>query len=426
MRASRIQRDPGMTHALRALLLGVLSCGGMPQDPGQQPPDPDASPATVPLVIEDVRVIGMVTDAVESGRTVVIQNGRITAIGDAATPHPAGSVVVQGRGRYLVPGLIDMHVHLNQEDLVHYVRAGITSVRNMWGWPGLIPLTDRVHTGELWGPRIYSASQGLDDEPVQWPATIVVSSPEDAVTAVRAQHAAGWRWLKVYTRLSRESWLAIMDEARALGIRAVGHVPFAVPVEEALAQGQYSIEHLTGYDRSVSRTGRLGTGGWTDADPSRYAGLAARTSEAGVWNCPTLAIIATLARQHSPAEQTTIIRERRRFVRELHSAGARLLAGSDAGIDVVAPGTSLHDELAELVAGGLTPYHALRAATVDAGIFLEQAGLGTTTVGAPADLLLVEGNPLGDLSRLRQFQGMVQQGAWIPAGATPVRAVNRP
>ena len=217
-----------------------------------------------------------------------------------------------------------------------------------------------------------------------------------------------------------------MNEARTLGIRAVGHVPFAVPVDEALAQGQHSIEHLTGYDRAVSRTGRVGTGGWTDADPSRFAALAARTSDAGVWNCPTLTIIATLARQHSPAEQTTIIQERRRFVRELFSAGAPLLAGSDAGIDVVAPGVSLHDELAELVASGLSRYHALRAATVDAGIFLEQEGLGTIVVGAPADLLLVEGNPFEDLGRLRHFQGMVQQGAWIPAGATPARVVTRP
>jgi imidazolonepropionase-like amidohydrolase len=212
-----------------------------------------------------------------------------------------------------------------------------------------------------------------------------------------------------------------MNEARDLGIRALGHVPFAVPVDEALAQGQYSIEHLTGYDRAVSRSGRVGTAGWIDADPARYAGLAARTREAGVWNCPTLTIIATLARQNNSAEATTVILERRRFVRELYRAGAALLAGSDAGIDVVAPGTSLHDELAELVASGLSPYHALRAATVDAGIFLEEEGLGTIVVGAPGDLLLVEGNPLEDLRRLRQFQGMVQHGGWIPSGATPVR-----
>ena len=174
------------------MLLGALSsCGGTLQDPGPQPPDPDPSPATVPLVIEDVRVVGMVTETIQAHRTVVIQNGRITAIGDAATSHPAGAVVVQGRGRHLVPGLIDMHVHLNQADLTSYVRAGITSVRNMWGWPGLIPLTDRVHNGELWGPRIYSASQGLDNEPVQWPATIVVSSPAEAVAAVRASARRG-------------------------------------------------------------------------------------------------------------------------------------------------------------------------------------------------------------------------------------------
>lgn len=386
----------------------------MPQDPGHSSNDPPASPATVPLVIEDVRVVGMVSESISGGQTVVIEQGRITAIGDATVPRPPGAVVVQGRGRYLVPGLIDMHVHIRQEELGAYLAAGITSVRNMWGWPALPALVARVESGELAGPRIFSASQGLDDQPVQWPATVVVSSPVQAAAAVRAQRDAGWLWLKVYTRLSRETWLAIMAEARALGIRALGHVPLAVSVDEALDQGQFSIEHLTGYDRSVSRSGRTGTWGWVDADPSRYAALASRTAEAGTWNCPTLAIFAVLSRQHSEADRAVILRERRRFVRELHDAGAKLLAGSDAGIDVVVPGTSLHDELAELVASGLTRYEAVRAATVEAGLFLEEAGLGTVTVGAPADLLLVEGNPLEDLGRLRNFHGMVHRGAWHP------------
>jgi imidazolonepropionase-like amidohydrolase len=357
----------------------------------------------------------METEAVVPGRTVVVEQGRITAIGDGATSRPAGALVIQGGGRYLVPGLIDMHVHINQSELSAYLAAGITSVRNMWGWPALPAIMEQVEHGDLAGPRIFSASQGLDDQPVQWPATIVVSSPAQAAAAVRAQRDAGWHWLKVYTRLSQETWLAIMAEARATGIRALGHVPFAVSVDDALAEGQFSIEHLTGYDRAVSRSGRAGTWAWLDAEPSRYAGLAARTAEAGTWNCPTLAIFAELSRrQHSDAEEAVILRERRRFVRELHAAGARLLAGTDAGIDVVAPGTSLHDELAELVASGLTRYQALRAATIDAGQFLEVPGLGTVTVGAPADLLLVQGNPLEDLARLRRFSGMVHRGAWLP------------
>ena len=114
--------------------------------------------------------------------------------------------------------------------------------------------------------------------------------------------------------------------------------------------------------------------------------------------------------------RATILEQRRRFVGELLRAGSPLLAGSDAGIDVVAPGTSLHDELAELVAAGLSRYQALQAATSEAGRFLEIDGLGIVTAGAPADLLLVEGNPLADLGRLRRLEGLVQRGAWTPAG----------
>ena len=405
----------------RLLLLTALagSCAGTPGEPG--PPDPPASPASVPLVIENVNLITMTGDQVLPGRTVVVENGKISVIGDAATIRPAGAVVIEGRGRYLLPALIDMHVHINSADLELYPKHGITTVRNMWGWPGLVFLTGRVESGELWGPRILSASQGLDDEPVQWPATVVVSSPATAAEAVRAQKAAGWKWLKVYTRLSHDAWSAIMDAAAAEGIVPIGHVPFAVTVQEAIARGQKTIEHFTGYDRAVSRSGRVGTGGWTDADPTRYAGLAALSAGAGVWNCPTLAIYHKLTEQSPPGERNAIRSQRQAFMRAMHQAGALLLAGSDAGIEVVAPGSSLHDELDQFVAAGLTPYQALRAATSEAGRFLEIAGLGTVAVGAPADLLLVEGNPLADLRRLRSFDGLVQRGAWIPAGATPVR-----
>jgi imidazolonepropionase-like amidohydrolase len=410
---------------LRLLLPLALagSCAGLPQEP--VPPDPVASRASVPLVLENVRVVSMTSEAILADRTVIIRDGKVEAIGDASLPRPEGALVIAGRGRYLLPSLIDMHVHIRTGDLPAYPRAGITTVRNMWGWPGLPALAARVERGEAWGPRIISASQGLDAEPVQWPATVVVPSAGEAAAAVRAQHQAGWRYLKVYTRLSRETYAAIMDEAHATGMIPIGHVPSAVPVEEAIARGQRSIEHLTGYDMRVSRSGRQGTWAWVDADPSRYSALATLTEGAGVWNCPTLAIFVALSRQHPPAERPVIAAQRRRFVRDLHAAGAWLLAGSDAGIDVVAPGVSLHDELAEFVAAGLTPFQALRTATIEAGRFLEIPALGTLTVGAPADLLLVDGNPLADLARLRAPSGLVHRGAWIPAGSDPAPAPGR-
>src|SRR6185503_4878637 len=133
-------------------------CAGLSEQSGL--PDPPASPASVPLVLANVRVIPMTGDQVLSGRTVVIRAGRVEAIGESGLARPEGAVVIEGRGRYLLPALIDMHVHINSADLESYPKNGITTVRNMWGWPGLIPLIGRVESGELWGPRIISASQG--------------------------------------------------------------------------------------------------------------------------------------------------------------------------------------------------------------------------------------------------------------------------
>ena len=360
----------GIRPGLAALLLGALGggCGGPTSATG--PTDPPAAPATTPLVLENVNVIGMTTDRVAPGRTVIIVDGRIAAIGDATLSRPAGALVIEGAGRYLLPSLTDMHVHTKTADIGTYVGAGVTTVRNMWAWPGLAELARRIDQGEVSGPRIISASPGLDGEPAQWPGTRFVLTPDQAQAAVGEQITAGWRWIKVYTRLSLPAYQAIMAEAQKAGIAVVGHVPAAVPIETALDLGQHSIEHLTGYDTRFS-PGRSGTWAWMAPDTTLYDQLARRTGAAGAWNCPTLAIFSELAKQHGTGARQVILGHRRAFVLALHRAGARILAGSDAGIDVVAPGESLHDELRELVAAGLTPYQALRAATIDAGEFLE-------------------------------------------------------
>ena len=404
--------------AIRLLsLLTSLALASCAHDPASsRATDPPASPASTPLVFEDVNLIGMVTDGVQEHQTVVVENGRIIAIGPPGpgTPRPAGAVVIDARDRYLMPALIDMHVHIRTADLPAYLAAGITTVRNMWGYVGLQTLAASIESGATAGPRIISASPGLDDEPVSWPQTRIVRDSADGVAAVAEEVAAHWSYLKVYSRLSPAAFRSIMREAREQGMTVVGHVPFAVPVDEAMALGQRSIEHLTGYDRAVSRAGRVGTGGWIDADPARYPALVDLTVRSEVWNCPTLAIYVALSQQSSVSDRDAIVTQRRRFVRELDRAGALLLAGSDAGIDVVAPGQSLHDELREMVAAGLSPYRALRAATADAGRFLAIEGVGTVTVGAPADLLLVPRNPLDDVGRVREFDGMVRRGAWSP------------
>ena len=396
------------------LAIAVAACGrslGNEPTPGSN--DPASSSALTPVAIVGVRVVTMTSSAVLDDQTIVVRDGVVASMGPSATAQlPTDAVVIQGNGRYVMPALIDMHVHLATGDLEAYLDAGIGTVRNMWGHSAIAAMQREVAAGTRAGPTIVSASSGIDSPPAQWPATQLVTDPAQVRAIVRAQKDAGWPFIKVYTRLSRESFDSLMLATREMGIPALGHVPLAVDINHAIDEGMKSIEHLTGYDRAVSRTTRSGTWGWSDADVSRFPALAARSAQAGVWNCPTLAILAELAKQHSAAEREAIVRNRRLFVRELSRAGARILLGTDAGIDVVAPGRSIHDELRELVASGLSPFDALRAGTTSAAEFLGMPDVGRIAVGARADLLLVRGNPLADVANAARIDGMVLRGAW--------------
>jgi len=397
---------PLRTIPFLALALGACAAGAT---------EPGALPASTPLAFVDVQLVTMQSATILPHQTVLVRDGRIEWLGPLAerTPPP-DAVVIAGRGRFLMPALIDMHVHLRSAELTTYLDNGIATVRNMWGFPDVARWAAEIAAGTRVGPTIVSASQGLDAPPAQWPLTVLVTQPEGARAAVQAQQAAGWRWLKVYTRLSAPVFDSILAAARDLGITPIGHVPLAVDVRSALAAGMHSIEHLTGYDRAVSRSSNAGTWGWIDADPARFPALVVATATAGAWNCPTLAIFSELARQHNGTERAAVLANRRLFVKQLFDAGAPLLLGTDAGIDVVPAGSSIHDELDEMVAAGLTPYQALRTGTAEAARFLERQDLGILATGAEASLLLLEGNPLAAVSNLRHLDGMVLRGAWRP------------
>jgi imidazolonepropionase-like amidohydrolase len=406
-----------MIRVALAVLAAFPACG---PSTGSEPVvtlnDPPATTAATPLAIVGVRVIAMTANAVLDNQTVLVRDGVIVAIGSTPTVDvPAGSTVIDGAGRYVMPALIDMHVHLSSsQDLEQYVSSGIGTVRNMWGHGSITGWQRDIAAGTRVGPTIISASPGVDAPPAQWPGTLLVTDARQVRAIVKAQADAGWPYLKVYTRLTAEMFDSVMVAARDAGIPALGHVPLSVDIRHALESGMKSVEHFTGYDRAVSRTGRSGTFGWSDADPARYPPLVAATVSAGVWNCPTLAIYAELSKQHTSAEREAIITNRRAFVRALSQAGAKLLVGTDAGIDVVAPGTSIHDELREFVAAGLTPFDALRAATTSAADFLGRPDLGRVAAGARADLLLLEANPLSDIANAKRIDGVVLGGAWLP------------
>ncbi len=401
--------------ARTACLAVVLTCTSQPTSTS---PDLLASQASEPLALVGVNVIPVDRDGVDVNQTVVILDGRVASIGPASTTSvPQGARVIEGRGRYLAPGLVDMHVHVRTAELSAYLRHGVTTVRNMWGYAGLAATQRNIAAGTVAGPTILSGSPGFDAPPSPWPAPELITDPALADALVAKQKAAGWLFIKVYTSLSLPVYDAIVAAARVHDIPVAGHVPTAVNVRHALESGQRTIEHLSGYDRAVSATQRVGTWAWLDARRDQYADLADATAKAGTWNCPTLAIYAELSKQHSGADRAIIIRERRAFVLALEHAGAGLLAGTDAGIDVVAAGSSLHDELEEFVVAGLSPARVLRMATLDAARFLGQADGGRVAVGARADLVLLAGNPLTQIGETRNVEGIVLRGAWLSRGA---------
>ena len=343
------------------------------------------------VVFVGVNVVPMDSERVLTGQTVIVEDARIRTIGAmASVPVPAGARVVYGDGRWLVPGLVDMHVHAIAADMPRYVEHGVTTVRDLAGLDSVLAVAAR---GE--GPRIFVASKLLTGANPQNPFfSRPVTRVQDAAPAVDEQLARGCDSIKVYDGLTREVYDAIVNAAHARGVKVAGHVSGNVPIAHAMTM-QDSIEHLSGYP--LSNNGAL-------AEASR---------EAGVWNCPTMVVFTQSVTRNTPEPQRTqFLNARRAMVTALDEAGARILAGTDAGY-LVPAGVSLHDELAELRAAGLTPYEALSAATRAAGEYLADPGIGVIAEGAHADLVLVASNPLEDLATLRRPVGVMLRGVWI-------------
>jgi imidazolonepropionase-like amidohydrolase len=406
-----------------ALALALASCSA-PDAPGPGPGSggPGAVPEIPPLrqllpagsvALLHAAILEPSTGMLTPGQTVLISGDRIVAVGaDGTLAIPAGAISVDAAGRTLLPGLVDSHVHARSADLAAYVDEGITTVRNLWGLTGMLEAAAALVRDGAVAPSIESASPGIDGPGSPWPQTQLITDPAAAEALVAGLAGQGWRWLKVYSHLDAAVFDAVADAANAHGIRFLGHVPFSVPLQHALDRRMLSIEHLTGYELALGGTGSPPAQRWASMDIDRMPSIAAATAAAGTWNCPTMTVVQVLTLDDPDGPEAS--RRRRLLVGELFKAGARLLAGTDSGIDKTRPGTSLHDELDELVASGLTPLDALRAATTWPAEFLERVGeIGTVSPGARADLVLVDGDPRDDVGVLRHPRAVMLRGAWL-------------
>lgn len=376
------------------------------------------------IALVGVHVISMDQEIVLRDRTILIRDGTITRIGPVdRVDVPDDAWRPDVRGRYVVPGLIDMHVHLSRADLAAYLAAGVTTVRNMWGWSEVEAIRRDLASGAVRGPRVFSAGPAIDGDPPVRAGADVVTDPADIQSLVGRQKAAGWEFVKVYQNLDRDVFLALAAEAVAQGLPLIGHVPTAVPFDEANAH-MLSIEHLEGYDKALTGSRRQGFRSWLDIGPGAAAdmtALAEATATQGTWNCPTLIVAdRVLGNGLSSTDRVRAVRARGAMVRALRDAGAFLLAGTDGGVPLV-PAGELAEELIELVEAGLTPYEALRAATIDAARFLGATGsFGRVAEGMEADLVILARDPLQDITSVRDPEAVVANGEWI----VPERAIQ--
>ncbi|MFI6095650.1 amidohydrolase family protein [Lentzea sp. NPDC051213] len=408
--------------------------------------------------------------------TVVLAGDRIIAAG-RHREIPRGVRVIDVAGKYVIPGLWDLHTHStffeSTMPALHVVQ-GVTGIREMWGLPETHDTRRRIESGEVLGPRMVIASAVVDGPAAIWPGADIVRSPAEARAAVRRARDEGADFVKVYSFLSPECHAAIADESRRLRIPFAGHVPARVPLQDALAQ--HTHEHLYNIFTSTSdnadelyarlrslpddpadpnwwgrHAGRIERAAVATHSPARAEALFAEMVKRGTWQSPTLFVERNLSRSPVDVQNDPVALDRLRYIpvdlreqwqaimsgrpartpeevaealkfgdarmrllREMHEAGVGIVAGTDAGFAYVFPGFSLHDELALLVRAGLSPMAALRSATIEAARCVGLAHeSGTVTPGKQADLVVLDADPLADIRNVSRIHAVVTRGRYL-------------
>lgn len=413
-----------------------------------------------PIVITGVNVIPMDRPGVVANQTVVVENGRITYVGGPRSAAPAGATTVNGAGKYLIPGLAEMHAHVgapanNPRILSLYALTGVTTARGMLGAPIHLALRDSLRRGLVFGPRFITSGPSINNNSA---ATV-----EAGVAAVQAQKVAGYDFLKIHPGVPRIVFDSIDAVADRVGIRFAGHVPLEIGIERALSAKYWTIDHLDGmiealYNGSAPLTnavnGLFGINIISQLDESRLPALVQRIKASGVAMVPTNILMENYLSDETgsaitskpefgywlptgggsveawrtqkdgilanttltPAQRAQYIALRRRMLKALHDAGVMILLGSDAPQFWNVPGFSAHRELQAYVWAGLTPFQALQTGTVNVAEFLNEKGQsGVVRAGARADLLLLDANPLDDIANTMRISGVVVNGRWISA-----------
>jgi Amidohydrolase family len=421
------------------ILLIAAAAGLVPAQSSQEPKKTSVS------AFVSVNLIPMDRERVVEDQTVIVRDGRIVEIGPSnKIKIPEGAARIDGAGKYLMPGLAEMHGHIpppqapkeyTEAVLFLYVANGVTTVRGMLGAPNQLELRGRADRGEIISPTLYLAGPSFNGNSV--------NSPEQATSMVRQQKQEGWDLLKVHPGLTKDEYDAMAKTAKEVNIRFAGHIPADVGLVHALEMGQETIDHVDGYIEYLG-------GDKAPVDEAKLGDIVRRSKAAGVWIVPTMVLWETLIGytnpeslsampelKYAPPQQVEqwkkILRDRlsqpnfdrktaeliatnrMRILKALHDGGVKILLGTDAPQQFSIPGFSIHREMAFMVKCGFTPSQVIHSGTKNVGEYFKgKDSFGTIEVGKRADLILVEGNPLKDVAAVARRAGVMVRGKWLP------------
>lgn len=418
------------------LFLTILLCFGLNPNVLQVKASFSEQKSPDAIAFIGVNVIITGREQILENQTVIVSGEKITEIGPSTnTRVPRGALKIDGTGKYLMPGLVDMHAHLNSpKEFPLYLANGVTTVFNLNGRLAHLKWREEIKQGTMAGPNIYSCG----------PTIRVLKKAEDARRIMEEQNKAGYDSIKIYNWVSKEAYEVLIEEAGKRDMLFVGHIP-REPGFEGVLKARQAIAHAeefiyTFFDNNVD-------------DDSRLTQAVQKTREAGVPVIATLVAFDHIIQQaeNLPAllakpemkylapwvrsewspeknlykkkfanpESITYLNKsialQKKLIQSLRKAGVRVLTGTDAMNMGVVPGFSLHEELRNLIDIGFTSFEAILAATLHPADFLSRSGeFGSVSVGQRADLVLTEGNPMEDISRISRPAGVMVRGRWLP------------
>ena len=411
------------------------------------------------VVFKSVNIVPMDREQVIENQVVVMKNGKIQSIGNAKkVKYRKNAFVIDGSGRYMMPGLAEMHAHVPPNDdiesmknvLLLFAANGITTIRGMLGHPKHLELRSMINNGEITGPHFYTSGPALSGE--------TVKTQDDAIRMVKDEKQAGYDFLKILPGLTKDNFDAMARTAHQQNIPFAGHVSYQVGVWKAIEAKQQTIDHMDAFVEGLvpgiekineEYAGLFGMFIADQADTTRIPKLMKGLRENNVWVVPTQALAERWFTPGRTAESlrsdpemkymesntldnwvkaktslesnpkfdkekiSNYIRLRRKLIYDCNRNGVGLLLGSDAPQIFNVPGMSTHHELQYLVDAGLTPYEALKTGTFNVGVFYNKPEMGVIKEGANADVLLLNANPLENISNTQKIEGVLVGNKWL-------------